>query len=115
LRGGNFAKRSTSASGSGFAQELEQAYDLKDGTHWFHLFLRPLPDKFGDSKTLEVFLTGIDITPRMELKRQLEIATSRFRAVVDTAYSAIITIDQEHNITLLIVQLRIYSGIRNPK
>ena len=36
----------------------------------------------------------------MELARQLEISTSRFRSVVDAAYDAIITIDQQHNITL---------------
>jgi PAS domain S-box-containing protein len=36
----------------------------------------------------------------MNLQHDLEISTSRFRSVVDAAYDAIITIDQEHNITL---------------
>jgi PAS domain S-box-containing protein len=85
---------------SGSAQELEQAYDLKDGTHWWRLSLNPLRHKFGDAATVDILLTGLDITPKMELTRQLEISTSRFRSVVDAAYDAIITIDQEHNITL---------------
>ena len=85
---------------SGSAQELEQAYDLKDGTHWWRLSLNPLRHKFGDAATLDILLTGLDITPKMELQRQLEISTSRFRSVVDAAYDAVITVDQEHNITL---------------
>ncbi len=82
---------------SGIAQELEQAYDLKDGTHWWRLSLKPLRLKDGDSAILDILITGLDITPKMELTRQLEISTSRFRSVVDAAYDAI---DQEHNITL---------------
>ena len=85
---------------SGVAQELEQAYDLKDGTHWWRLSLNPLRHKYGDAAIVDILLTGLDITPKMELTRQLEISTSRFRSVVDAAYDAIITIDQEHNITL---------------
>ena len=84
---------------SGSARELEQAYDLKDGTHWWRLSLNPLRHKFGDAATVDILLTGLDITPKMELTRQLEISTSRFRSVVDAAYDAIVTIDQEHNIT----------------
>jgi diguanylate cyclase (GGDEF)-like protein/PAS domain S-box-containing protein len=85
---------------SGVAQELEQAYDLRDGTHWWRLSLNPMRHKLGDAATLDILLTGLDITPKMELTRQLEISTSRFRSVVDAAYDAIITVDQEHNITL---------------
>ncbi|HEY0309126.1 MAG TPA: diguanylate cyclase [Acidobacteriaceae bacterium] len=85
---------------SGIAQELEQAYDLKDGTHWWRLSLKPLRLKDGDAAILDILITGLDITPRMELTHQLEISTSRFRSVVDAAYDAIVTIDQEHNITL---------------
>ena len=79
---------------------MEQAYDLRDGTHCWRLSLNPLRHKYGDAATVDVLLTGLDITPKMELTRQLEISTSRFRSVVDAAYDAIITIDQEHNITL---------------
>ncbi len=85
---------------SGTAQEVEQAYDLKDGTHWWRLSLKPLRHTDGGSAVLEILVTGLDITPKMELTHQLEISTSRFRSVVDAAYDAIITIDQQNNITL---------------
>ncbi|MBV9275365.1 MAG: diguanylate cyclase [Verrucomicrobia bacterium] len=85
---------------SGTAQELEEAFDLRDGTHWWRLSLKPLRHREADQAVLEILLTGLDITPKMLLTRQLEISTSRFRSVVDAAYDAIITIDQQHNITL---------------
>lgn len=85
---------------SGTAQELEQAFDLRDGTHWWRLSLKPLRHREADHAVLEILLTGLDITPKMLLTRQLEISTSRFRSVVDAAYDAIIIIDQQHNITL---------------
>jgi diguanylate cyclase (GGDEF)-like protein/PAS domain S-box-containing protein len=85
---------------SGIAQELEQAYDVKDGTHWWRLSLKPLRHKSSGAAVLKILLTGLDITQKMELTRELETSMSRFRLVVDAAYDAIITIDQEHNITL---------------
>jgi diguanylate cyclase (GGDEF)-like protein/PAS domain S-box-containing protein len=85
---------------SGVPQELEQAYDFRDGTHWWRLSLNPFRHKSADTTVFDILLTGLDITPKMELTRELEISTSRFRSVVDAAYDAIITIDQEHNITL---------------
>lgn len=85
---------------TGVAQELEQAYDLKDGTHWWRLSLKPLRLLEGSAEIHEILVTGLDITPKMLLMHELEISTSRFRSVVDAAYDAIITIDQQHNITL---------------
>jgi diguanylate cyclase (GGDEF)-like protein/PAS domain S-box-containing protein len=86
---------------SGVAQEFEQAYDLKvDGTHWWRLSLKPFELSEGGDTVLEILITGLDITAKMELTHQLEMSTSRFRSVVDAAYDAIVTIDQEHNITL---------------
>ena len=49
---------------SGVAQELEQAYDLRDGTHWWRLSLNPLRHKYGDAATVDILLTGLDITPK---------------------------------------------------
>jgi diguanylate cyclase (GGDEF)-like protein/PAS domain S-box-containing protein len=83
------------------AQELEQAYDLKDGTRWWRLSLKPFRHVAGgDSTVLEILITGLDITSKMTLTRELEVSTSRFRSVVNAAYDAIITIDQTHNVTL---------------
>jgi PAS domain S-box-containing protein len=86
--------------GSGTAQELEQAYDLRDGTHWWRLSLTPLRHTDEGSTVLEILIRGLEITEQMNLQYDLEVTTSRFRSVVDAAYDAIITIDQEHNITL---------------
>ncbi|SDB90481.1 sensor domain-containing diguanylate cyclase [Paraburkholderia lycopersici] len=85
---------------SGVARELEQAYDLRDGTHWWRLSLKPLRQSEGGSPVLEIMVTGLEITTKMLLTHELEVSTSRFRSVVDAAYDAIITIDQQHCITL---------------
>lgn len=85
---------------SGIAQELEQAYDLRDGTHWWRLSLKPFRHNDESAKVLELLITGLEITQKMELMHELDVSTSRFRSVVDAAYDAIVTIDQEHNITL---------------
>lgn len=84
---------------SGIPQELEQAYDLRDGTQWWRLSLNPLRQTNASSGP-ELLVTGLDITAKMNLTRELELSTSRFRSVVDAAYDAIITIDQQQNITL---------------
>lgn len=85
---------------SGTAQEIEQAFDLKDGTHWWRLSLKPIRHAVSASSTLEILVTGLDITPKMLLTHQLQVSTSRFRSVVDAAYDAIVTIDQSQRITL---------------
>ena len=85
---------------TGVAQELEQAYDLRDGTHWWRLSLKPFRHLSADGPVVEILVTGLDITAKMTLTHDLEVSTSRFRSVVDAAYDAIITIDQEQNITL---------------
>ncbi|WP_027579347.1 diguanylate cyclase [Bradyrhizobium sp. Ai1a-2] len=95
-----FRKKLMECFSTGVAQELEQAYDFKDGTRWWRLSLKPFRHAGGNSSVLEILVTGLDITPKMTLTHELEVSTSRFRSVVDAAYDAIITVDQEHNITL---------------
>jgi diguanylate cyclase (GGDEF)-like protein/PAS domain S-box-containing protein len=85
---------------AGIAQELVQAYDLRDGTHWWRLSLTPLRHTDEGGTILEILVRGLEITEQMNLQYELEVTTSRFRSVVDAAYDAIITMDQEHNITL---------------
>ena len=85
---------------SGEPQELEQAFDRKDGTHWWRLTLKRLHLLDRDTDIVDVLVTAVDITPKMLLMHKLEVSTSRFRSVVDAAYDAIITMDQQHNITL---------------
>ena len=95
-----FRERVLECFQNGVAEELEQAYDLRDGTHWWRLSLKPLRLMDGSTEIHDILITGLDITAKMLLKHELEISTSRFRSVVDAAYDAIITIDQEHNVTL---------------
>jgi diguanylate cyclase (GGDEF)-like protein/PAS domain S-box-containing protein len=85
---------------TGVARELEQAYDLRDGTHWWRLSLKPFRHNEGDQAIIEILVTGLEITSKMLLTHELEVSTSRFRSVVDAAYDAIITMDQQHCITL---------------
>lgn len=85
---------------TGVARELEQAYDLRDGTHWWRLSLKPFKHAEGDVAMFEILVTGLEITSKMLLTHELEVSTSRFRSVVDAAYDAIITMDQQHCITL---------------
>jgi diguanylate cyclase (GGDEF)-like protein/PAS domain S-box-containing protein len=85
---------------SGVPQELEQAYDLREGTRWWRLSLNPFRHMGADGPILDILVTGLDITAKMTLTQELEVSTSRFRSVVDAAYDAIITIDQQQNITL---------------
>jgi diguanylate cyclase (GGDEF)-like protein/PAS domain S-box-containing protein len=85
---------------TGVPQELEQAYDLMQGTRWWRLSLKPLRHQEGATAIFEILVTGLDVTSKMELTHELEVSTSRFRSVVDAAYDAIVTIDQQHNITL---------------
>jgi diguanylate cyclase (GGDEF)-like protein/PAS domain S-box-containing protein len=82
------------------ARELEQAYDLRDGTHWWRLSLRPFRLTGEVNTLIDVVIAGLEITQKMNLQHELEVSTSRFRSVVNAAYDAIITVDQEHNITL---------------
>ncbi|WP_233887908.1 sensor domain-containing diguanylate cyclase [Paraburkholderia flagellata] len=95
-----FRQKLTDCFESGVARELEQAYDLRDGTHWWRLSLKPIRHAENGVSVLEIMVTGLEITTKMLLTHELEVSTSRFRSVVDAAYDAIITIDQQHCITL---------------
>jgi len=75
---------------TGVAQELEQAYDLREGTRWWRLSLKPFRHSGGSDPIVEILLTGLDITPKMLLTHELELSTSRFQSVVDAALDAII-------------------------
>ncbi|WP_321898455.1 diguanylate cyclase [Paraburkholderia heleia] len=81
------------------ALELEQAYEFTAGAHRWHLSLKPLRHANGTTAH-EILVTCFDNAPKMHLTHELEVSDSRFRAVVDSAYDAIVTINEQHNITL---------------
>jgi diguanylate cyclase (GGDEF)-like protein/PAS domain S-box-containing protein len=80
--------------------ELEQAYDFSDRTSWWRLHLKPFRVDAVEDGRYQVLLSGIDITTKMRLLKDLEVSTSRFRLVVDAAYDAIVSIDHDHRIVL---------------
>ncbi|EIF35233.1 PAS domain S-box/diguanylate cyclase (GGDEF) domain-containing protein [Burkholderia sp. Ch1-1] len=82
------------------AQELEQAYDFRKDTQSWRLSLKPIRHANGGANVVEILVTGFDIAPKMHLTHEREVNASRYRAVVDSAYDAIVAIDQQHNITL---------------
>lgn len=82
------------------AQEVEQAYDFHKDTRLSRLSLEPIRHANGGGAVVEILVTGFDMAPKMYLTHEGEVSASRYRAVVDSAYDAIVTIDQQHNITL---------------
>jgi len=83
---------------SGEADEPEQSYDFRDGTRCWRLSLKPFRRATGDASVAEILVTGFDIAQKTRQTHELEVNASRFRAVVDSAYDAIVTIDEQHNI-----------------
>jgi diguanylate cyclase (GGDEF)-like protein/PAS domain S-box-containing protein len=81
------------------AHEREHAYDLHEGAQRWRLSLKPLRHASGGG-VHEILVTGVDHAPKMQLTHELEVSASRFRAVVDSAYDAIVTIDERHCIKL---------------
>ncbi|QQC67905.1 sensor domain-containing diguanylate cyclase [Paraburkholderia ginsengisoli] len=85
---------------SGRPQGPEQTYDFREGRQWWRLSLKPIRHTSGRASVREILVTGFDIAAKMNLTRGLENNASRYRALVDLAYDAIVTMDHQHNITL---------------
>jgi diguanylate cyclase (GGDEF)-like protein/PAS domain S-box-containing protein len=85
---------------SGKTQELELANDLGGPEQRWRVSLKPLRPTTTGATVHEILLTGLNSAPETRLTHELEVSASRFRAVVDSAYDAIVTIDEQHNITL---------------
>ncbi|WP_454732253.1 MULTISPECIES: sensor domain-containing diguanylate cyclase [Cupriavidus] len=81
-------------------QASEQACGRPEGARRWRLTLKPFRHADGGAAVSEILVTGVDITAKLHLAHELEVSTSRFRAVVDSAYDAIVTIDEQRNITL---------------
>jgi len=80
-------------------QEPEQTHDFRDGTQWWRLSFKPLT-RSGGAAAREILVTGFDMAARIALTKGPEVNGSRYRALVDLAYDAIVTMDEQHNITL---------------
>lgn len=80
-------------------QESEHTYVLHKGAQRWFLSFKPLRHT-NSASAHEILVTGFDNASKMHLTHELEVSASRFRAVVDSAYDAIVTIDEQHKITL---------------
>jgi diguanylate cyclase (GGDEF)-like protein/PAS domain S-box-containing protein len=85
---------------SGEPQELEQDTACRETAQRWRFSLTPLRQANTGAAVHEVLVTGFDIAPKLQLTHELEVSASRFRAVVDSAYDAIVTIDEQHHIRL---------------
>jgi len=77
----------------------EQTHDFREGTQWWRLSLKPIRHTSGAS-VREILVTGFDLAPKVNRTQEPEFDASRYRALVDLAYDAIVTMDHQHNITL---------------
>jgi PAS domain S-box-containing protein len=82
------------------AQKPEQTYDFREGKRWWRLSLKPIWHAGADVSVREILVTGFDMATKSNLSQQPEVSASRYRALVDLAYDAIVTMDDQHNITL---------------
>ncbi|KKB64911.1 diguanylate cyclase [Robbsia andropogonis] len=78
----------------------EQTHDFREGPHRWRLSLKPITLAQDRLNVTEVLVTGVDAAATREPESAPEDNTSRYQALVDLAYDAIVTMDQQHNITL---------------
>ncbi|MBN3764111.1 sensor domain-containing diguanylate cyclase [Burkholderia sp. Ac-20365] len=83
---------------SGQTQAPQHTHDFREGSVWWRLTLKPVRQASGSVSA--VLVTGVDMNARMSLTREPDVNVSRYRALVDLAYDAIVTMDEQHNITL---------------
>ncbi|ASW03463.1 sensor domain-containing diguanylate cyclase (plasmid) [Paraburkholderia aromaticivorans] len=81
-------------------QEPEQTHDVREGGHWWRLTLKPIRHGNDGGSVREILVTGFDMAAKINSTPEPEANASRYRALVDLAYDAIVTMDDQHNITL---------------
>ncbi|HEY0295887.1 MAG TPA: diguanylate cyclase [Bordetella sp.] len=95
-----FSEKLLACFSSSRPQEPEQACDLREGGRWWRLALKPIRHASGDAGARQVLVTGFDMGTKTNPAQEPEDANaSRYRALVDLAYDAIVTMDRQHNIT----------------
>jgi diguanylate cyclase (GGDEF)-like protein/PAS domain S-box-containing protein len=88
---------------TGRETEANDVCETQRGRNRWRVSLKPLlrsSSKADEVRVHEVLVTGTLSGSNNELTHQLEVSDSRFRAVVDSAYDAIVSIDEHHRITL---------------
>jgi diguanylate cyclase (GGDEF)-like protein/PAS domain S-box-containing protein len=85
---------------SAAVQDITQTYETSQGASSWRLSFQPLAHAKGAARAHEILVTAFDTAPQTQLTHELAFSASRFRAVVDSAYDAIVTIDETHRIRL---------------
>jgi diguanylate cyclase (GGDEF)-like protein/PAS domain S-box-containing protein len=85
---------------SSHAQLPEQTYDLRSETRWWRCSFKAISHRSGTGSVQQILVTGFDVAADTTVTQKPDANTSRYRALVDLAYDAIVTMDQQHNITL---------------
>ncbi|MGT2477584.1 sensor domain-containing diguanylate cyclase [Paraburkholderia terrae] len=81
--------------------QAERTLDFREGSIWWRLSLRPISQKRSSGTSVhEILVTGFDMAAQARLAREPDVDASRYRALVDLAYDAIVAMDERHNITL---------------
>ncbi len=82
--------------------EADVRLDFADGARGWRLTLQPVrhAGEHGAPVVRQVLVTGFDLGTQREPLAQPDVAAARYRELVDLAYDAIVTIDQDRNITL---------------
>lgn len=80
----------------GGLQEPQRTYDFREDGRWWRFSF----ESIGHAGARRIIATGFDMAAKMEQARKREANASRYRALVDLAYDAIVAMDSRHNITL---------------
>ncbi|MBN3728380.1 sensor domain-containing diguanylate cyclase [Burkholderia sp. Ac-20379] len=87
--------------GAGESPQMAWSHDFRADTEVWRLSLEPVRHLQGGKAIVrEVMVTGFDVATKLPPNQETDVKTARYRAVVNSAYDAIVTIDHERNITL---------------
>lgn len=95
-----FREKLLACFASGDQQEPERTHDFREGRQWWRLSLKPIRHRGTGTGVREILVTGVDMSAKTAQTQESEVNASRYRALIDLAYDAIVTMDHQHNITL---------------
>lgn len=84
---------------SGGARPPEKHCDFKHANLWWRFFLNPVNGGRNACQPRQVLVTGSDMVAKARAGGVQQANASRYRALVDMAYDAIVTMDSHHHIT----------------
>ncbi|WP_323047830.1 diguanylate cyclase [Paraburkholderia sp.] len=77
-----------------------ETHEFREGRQWWRLSLKPVGHANDGPSVRKILVTGFDMAAKNNRILEPEVNASRYRALVELAYDAIVTMDEQHNITL---------------